>query len=196
MIEDGALAREGDLALRRMLPTDEDFARLLAWRREPHVRAVWDTDDDEGEFTDAGIRAAYGPLTDPSDPTVATFIEVDGRPAGYLQFYPWSAYADEAEAMGVPVDGGTWGLDIFLGDPSLLATGIGPRAVVLLSRYLRQAHGATRVALLTAVDNERAQRAYEKAGMRKAGRRLDLDTRDGVRVDSWLMIRDLDDPSR
>ncbi len=196
MSDDGTLAREEDLALRRMRPTDDDFDQLLTWRREPHVRAVWDTDDDEGEFTDAGIRAAYGPSTDPADATVATFIEVDGRPAGYLQFYPWSAYAEEADAMGVPVDDGTWGLDIFLGDPSLLASGIGPRAIGLLCRYLRRTHGATRVALLTAVDNERAQRAYEKAGMRKVGRRLDLDTRDGVRIESWLMIRDLGEPTR
>jgi len=194
--DEGTLARKDDIAIRRMRPTDEDFAQLLVWRREPHVRAVWDTDDDEGAFTDVGIRAAYGPHTDPADATVATFIEVDGRPAGYLQFYPWSAYAEEADAMGVPVDDGTWGLDIFLGDPSLLASGIGPRAIDLLCRYLRRAHSATRVALLTAVDNERAQRAYEKAGMRKVGIRLDLDRRDGVRIESWLMIRDLGDPSR
>ncbi len=95
--------------------------------------------------------------------------------------------------MGVPVDDGTWGLDIFLGDPSLLAQRDRPARHRPPLPVPAAGARATRVALLTAVDNERAQRAYEKAGMRKVGRRLDLDRRDGVRIESWLMIRDLDD---
>lgn len=184
------LARDGDLTIRRMRDEDADYRQLLAWRRAPHVRAVWD-EDDEPEFSLAAIETEYGPATRPGDPSTATFIQLDGRPIGYLQFYPWSAYTEAARAMSITPDEGVWGLDIFIGEPELIGLGYGSRAVDLLCRHLSATYAATRVALLTAVDNVRAQRAYEKAGMHKVARALDTDMRGGVRVASWLMVRDL-----
>ena len=72
----------------------------------------------------------------------------------------------------------------------MLGRGYGPRAVDLVCRYLFETHDATRVALLTALDNLRAQRAYEKAGLHKLARALDTDVRGGARVECWLMVRD------
>jgi RimJ/RimL family protein N-acetyltransferase len=62
-----------------------------------------------------------------------------------------------------------------------------------LCRYLFDQRGATNVALLTEITNSRAQRAYEKAGFRKVRHALDLDVRDGERIQSWLMVRERDD---
>ena len=71
----------------------------------------------------------------------------------------------------------------------MISQGHGSRAVDLLCRYLFETRGATSVALLTDIENVRAQRAYEKAGFEKIAEALDLDRRDGVRVRSWLMVR-------
>jgi aminoglycoside 6'-N-acetyltransferase len=180
---------EADLSIRLMRADDASYRQLLAWRLEPHVRAVWDTDDAQDELSLEGIRGHYGPWADPSQATTGAFIELEDRPIGFIQFYPWAAYADEAREMDIPLDGEPWGLDVFIGDPELVGRGHGSRAVDLLCRYLFETRGATSVALLTDIENLRAQRAYEKAGFEKIAESLDLDTRDGVRVRSWLMIR-------
>ena len=92
--------------------------------------------------------------------------------------------------MGVPEDRDAFGLDIFIGEPDVVGTGVGSATVDLVCRTLFAERDASCVALLTAVGNEQAQRAYEKAGMRKVRRALDTDIKDGKRVESWLMIRD------
>jgi RimJ/RimL family protein N-acetyltransferase len=173
-----------------MRDSDDEYRQLLAWRLEPHVRAVWDMDDDEDERSFEGIQQHYGPRTDPNDATVAAFIELNDTPIGYIQFYPWSAYADEARAMSIPTESESWGLDVFIGESDELDQGHGSRAVDLLCRYLFDQRGATSVALLTEITNSRAQRAYEKAGFHKVRLALDLDVRDGERIQSWLMVRE------
>ena len=48
----------------------------------------------------------------------------------------------------------------------------------------------TSVALLTPVGNDRAHRAYEKAGFRRVRQTLDTDVVNGERRMSWLMVLD------
>jgi RimJ/RimL family protein N-acetyltransferase len=185
------VVREGNLAVRRMRATDEDFAQLLAWRREPHVAAVWDEDEERGDdMTLEDVREAYGAQTEGGqDPTASYFILLEDRPVGYVQWHRWGSYAEEARDMGWEPDERSWGIDIFIGDPTELGKGLGPRAVDLVCRHLFTAEGASDVTLVTAADNARAQRAYEKAGMTKVRRVLDVDRRGGVRIKSWLMRR-------
>ncbi len=185
------VVREGDLALRRMRATEEDLSQLLAWRREPHVAAVWDEDEEHGaDMTLEDIAEAYGAQTEGGeDPTASFFILLEDRPLGYVQWHRWAAYAEEAREMGWDPDPGSWGIDIFIGDPAELGKGIGPRAVDLVCRHLFSVEGASDVTLVAAAENERAIRAYEKAGMTKAQRVLDVDRRGGVRIESWLMRR-------
>jgi RimJ/RimL family protein N-acetyltransferase len=173
-----------------MRDADADYRQLLAWRLQPHVREFWDMDDDHGNFTYDDILKHYGPERDGREATVRAFIELDSEPIGYIQFYPWAAYVDEAEQLSIPLEGETWGLDVFIGDPGSTNQGLGSRAVDLLSRYLFDSQGATSVALLTELANLRAQRAYEKAGFHKVRQVLDLDERDGERVKCWLMVRE------
>ncbi len=117
------------------------------------------------------------------------------RPVGYVQWYRWGDFADEVAEVGMPDDGGTFGLDIFIGEPDVVGTGVGAAAVDLVCRTLFSERNATSVALLTAVGNEPAQRAYEKAGFKKVRRALDTDVKDGARVESWLMVRERDRPA-
>jgi RimJ/RimL family protein N-acetyltransferase len=185
------LVRERELSIRRMRRDPDDLALLLSWRRAPHVRAFWDNDDDGPEITMDFIEDNYVPLTDHASTTTPTFIELDGRPIGYLQFYRWLVDDPEgARATSIPVDDDAFGIDVFIGEPTCTGRGIGSRAVDLVCRYLFETHGASRVALLTAEDNLGAQRAYEKAGFVRVRRALDTDTRGGVRIPSWLMVRE------
>lgn len=186
---ESVIAHDGDMALRRMRNDADDRARVLTWRAEPHVRAFWDNDD-EPAIDDAFFDENYAPTTDPSHATTGAIIEVAGAPVGYLQFYPWSAYPEGARATSIDPDDGVFGLDVFVGDPRYVGRGVGTRAVDLACRYLFASRGAVRVALLTAIDNLGAQRAYEKAGFCRVREALDTDTRGGARIASWLMVRD------
>jgi len=181
------VASEGDLAIRLLRNDPADIAMLTAWRAEPHVRAWWHPDRPPPTFDE--VAATYGPRTHPSSPTTPRVIELDDRPVGYIQFYRWAAFADEADAMNIEYDEDTSGLDVMIGEAGSMERGIGSRAVALLSRHLEDDRNATRIALTTDVENLRAQRAYEKAGFEKIRAVLDLDLRGGERSRAWLMVR-------
>ncbi len=187
------IVQEQGLLIRRLRDAPEDYDHLVRWRNEAHVRAWWDPDDPP--MTGEAAVHEYRPLTDPSGPTTACLIEEDGRPIGYIQFYRWADEADDAAAMGLAFDRGAWGLDVFIGEPSAIGRGVGTRVVDLLCRYLFVERGATSVQLVAAQANARALRAYRKAGFRRAAAVLDLDTKDGRRVRSWLMVRRAAAPS-
>jgi aminoglycoside 6'-N-acetyltransferase len=191
---DGIMSRvdviaAGDrLVIRRMCDVPDEYERMVRWRNEPHVREWWDPDDPP--MTTAAAVREYRPLTDPASSTTACIIEEDGRPIGYVQFYPWGAEPEEALALGVSFDERAWGLDIFIGEPSRVGRGVGSRAVDLVCGYLFSERGATSVELVAAQANDRALGAYAKAGFHRARRVLDTDTKDGQRVESSLMVRE------
>ena len=166
---------------------------MVRWRNEPHVARWWSTDDEPSPMTMERVIEKYGPRMDPGGATTSCLIELAGRPVGYIQFYRWGSYAEEARAMGMELSADAFGIDVFIGEPDLVSRGVGSRAVDLLARHLFAERGASQVAILTALDNARAQRAYEKAGFRKVGEVLDTDVRDGARIRSWLMTRDAPD---
>jgi hypothetical protein len=78
---------------------------------------------------------------------------------------------------------------VFIGESDLIDRGVGSSVVDLLSRYLFNERGASRVMFAVALDNARALRAYEKAGFAREGRVLDTDLRNEQRVESWLLVR-------
>lgn len=188
MIDPDEIARDGDIAIRPMRDEPDDFELFVRWRNEPHVAEWWNTDDDPVPMTLEHARAEYGPDADAW--ISGCIITVAYRPVGYVQFYPWSEEPEEAREMGVPDPEGSFGLDIFIGEPGMTGRGVGATVVALVSRHLFEAQGAGSVALLTPVGNNRAHRAYEKAGFRKVRQTLDTDVVDGERRMSWLMVLD------
>lgn len=181
------VATEGELAIRLLRNDPADIALLTSWRAQPYVHAWWHPDRPAPSFDE--VSATYGPQTHPSSPTTPCLIELEGRPIGYIQFYRWAAFAEEADAMHIEYDEDTFGLDVMIGVAELTDRGIGSRAVDLLCRHLEQERNASRFALTTDIENFRAQRAYEKAGFEKVRAVLDLDQRGGERARSWLMVR-------
>jgi aminoglycoside 6'-N-acetyltransferase len=179
------LAEGTVVTIRRMRDALDDYGLLLRWRSAPHVSEWWDTA--QAELSLDGVIAKYRARTRSEDPTTACIIEGAGIPIGYIQFYPWAAYADEMRGMGFELPAGYWGVDIFIGEHEHLDRGFGSEAVSLVYGYLNQHRGAVGVALVVARDNLRALRAYEKAGLVRISEVLDTDTRAGERIPSYLM---------
>lgn len=188
MSDPDEIARDGDVAIRPMHDETPDHELFVRWRNEPHVAEWWNTDDDPVPMTLEHARAEYGPHADAW--VIACIITVAERPVGFVQFYPWADEADEAHEVGVPDPDSSYGLDIFIGEPDMVGRGVGSTVVALVARYVFATAGASSVALLTPVGNERAHRAYERAGFRKVRQALDSDVVDGERRMSWLMVLD------
>lgn len=182
------IAAEGDLAIRPMRDDPADYARMVAWRNSPHVREWWDPDDPP--LTPAAAMDELGPSLRGEDHTTSCIVEVAGKPVGFIQYYPWDDEAEYLAEVGISVPPGSWGIDLFIGDPGLLGQGVGTRLVRLVIDYLFAEKAASAVALATEVGNARAQAAYVKAGMRTVRAFHDTDTRGGQRVELLLMIRE------
>ncbi len=182
------IATEGNLAVRLMRDEPADYERIVGWRNSPHVREWWDPDDPP--LTLAGAMEEFGPSLRGDDHTTSCIVEVDGKPVGFIQYYPWDDEADYVAEVGISVPAAAWGIDLFIGEPDLLGQGIGTRLVRLVSEFLFAEKRASAVALATETGNARAQAAYMKAGMRTVQAFHDTDTRGGQPVESILMIRD------
>ena len=181
------IVADGDLTIRAMQDDPVDYRLLVRWRAEPHVHDWWDPDDPAPTYEE--VVEEYSPSVRGDEKTAACIIEVDSRPAGYLQFYRWLPYLEEDPTIDVGADADTYGIDIHIGEPDLIDQGVGSRAVDLVCRHLERDLGASWIALTTEVANHRAQRAYEKVGFVKVRQVLDTDTRDGERTVCWLMER-------
>lgn len=187
MNQDVVVAEE-DLIVRRLRDDDADYDRIAKWRSLPHVHRWWDPDLPAP--TTESVREEYRPDTAPDGLTKACIIERRHVAIGFIQFYKWISYADEAKEVGIPFDDRSYGLDIFIGDPNEIGKGVGTRVVRLLSDYLIRELDASSVALTTDLANRVAQRCYEKAGFRRVKEVLDTDTYKGERVRCWLMVKE------
>lgn len=182
---------DGAIRVRRMAGDDSEFALMARWLNEPHVREWWNPDGPPA--TAEMARRDYAPDTRAASPGGSCFIELDQRPVGFVQFYPWSVETEYCRKVGITVDPGAWGFDVFIGEPAALGRGVATRSLDLLCAHLLDDRGATAVVIVTEVGNVRAHRVYEKLGFRKELDFLDDDTRGGERVRSYLMRKPSDD---
>jgi aminoglycoside 6'-N-acetyltransferase len=119
-----------------------DADRLVAWHADPEVARYW---DDETFTRDEMLERLDRPDVD------AYIIEHQGEPIGYVQAWFEDSTPDEA------------GLDMFL-VPSARGHGFGPDAARTLARWLLGPGGLRRVIVDPYTWNERAVRAWTKAG--------------------------------
>ncbi|MEZ5754071.1 MAG: GNAT family N-acetyltransferase [Paracoccaceae bacterium] len=136
--------------------TRADYPLMRGWLAQPHVRAWWGDPEEEIALIDSDLEQG---------PTDMRLVALEGQPFAYVQDYPahhWPMphYADFPD--------GTRAVDTFLGDPGFLGQGHA-------ARYLRQrcgdllAQGATAIVIDPSPDNERAVRAYRRAGFTPRG---------------------------
>ena len=96
----GVFATDGSLALRLMRDEESDYAVLSGWLSDPRVLEFYEGRDSPQTLDD--VRTGYSPRVMALEENTPCFLELDGVPIGYVQFYP----------AGEP---GVWGIDQFIG---------------------------------------------------------------------------------
>ncbi|MEM6711549.1 MAG: GNAT family N-acetyltransferase [Pseudomonadota bacterium] len=142
----------------RFVPVMEaDRPLLIEWLSAPDARKWWGDPAHE-------LKLIYeGEVSGESRGFIAH--KEDG-PFAYIQCWPCDAQPEEAVAKEPWVREqapGTLGVDITIGQPDLLGKGHGSKAVRAFCDMLF-AEGAPRIIIDPDATNQRAVRAYEKAG--------------------------------
>lgn len=136
---------------------------LAQWLNREHVRESW------GE--PAANLATILALTPPAG---CALIAADGALVGFVQWQPMAARDLLASGINAP-DDETIDIDIFIGEADYLGRGIGPAALELLMKQIKEEGAAKRATLFTGVENERALRAYAKAGFQVKSNYMDAE---------------------
>jgi aminoglycoside 6'-N-acetyltransferase len=136
----------------------KDYPLFARWLGESHVARWW-----QEPATAEHVEEKYGP----SDRKTSVYIVLgDAVPIGMIQSYRVEDYPEHAESVGAP---GYIGVDLFIGDASLIGKGHGAQLLVdFVSQIIRteypDAHG---VVADPNVANLASIRAFEKAGFMK-----------------------------
>ena len=150
--------------------TAADLPLVQRWLQQPHVVEWWGDPDEQYRLVSGDLDEA------PMDQFI---VSIGGRDFGYIQC---SDLSDWNSGFGAHPKG-TRGIDQFIGEPDMVDRGHGSAFIrAFIERTL--ANGAPRVVTDPDPVNERAVRAYEKAGFARAGL---VDTPDGIAL---LMVRD------
>jgi aminoglycoside 6'-N-acetyltransferase len=151
--------------------TEADLPLIKHWLEQPHVVEWWGSTHEQFGIVSGDLTLK----------TMDQFIVSFGdRPFGYIQCYDLRNWPDGGLGDHPP---GTLGIDQFIGEADMVNRGHGS---IFIKAFVdaRIADGAPRIITDPDPANERAIRAYEKAGLRRA--RL-VHTSEGVAL---LMTRD------
>ncbi len=135
-----------------------DLPRLERWLAEPHVETWW-----RERLDPSGLEKKFGPRIDGTEPTYVFVIESGIRPIGWIQWYRWSDYPSHAAQLGA--EPGSAGIDLALGEKTLLGSGLGPQVINEFIRRVVWSDPAIRAVVADPeAANLRSVRAFEKAG--------------------------------
>ncbi len=161
-----------DISFRPALLADAPL--LFRWRRQPHVARWWniapyEARDLEGMKRELEEDFALGEHE-------SLLVLLDGKPIGYAQTYN----AGRASGEWWPdEDDSTRGLDLLIGEESLIGRGLGSVIVRALCERLFAEPGVRSIIVDPHPDNLRSIRGFEKAGFERERR---LVTPDGDAV--------------
>ena len=126
---------------------------LQGWLRRPHVAQWWG--DPELAMEESSGHS----------PDSHAVVVADGVPVGYLCWQsPPRELLAAAGLADLPED--LVDIDILIGEPEVIGRGVGRRCLGLLLARLRADPSVSAAGLGTSVSNERAIRAFERAGFR------------------------------
>ncbi|MEO3387135.1 GNAT family N-acetyltransferase [Mesorhizobium sp. CAU 1741] len=137
------------------------YPLLEEWLGRPHMREWWgDPDQELGHIRD---------MVEGRDTTRPFMLTLDGVAIGYIQYWFIGHHQNEEWIRDHPwlaeLPSETVGIDLSIGDPSLLSRGIGLAALKAFVAMLLD-HGHETIIIDPDPANGRAVRAYEKAGFR------------------------------
>jgi aminoglycoside 6'-N-acetyltransferase len=134
--------------------SESDLPMIANWLKAEHVQRWWPNPAEQLKE----IRDTLGDAA-----VEAHVVGCGDRPIGYLQSY--DVHAEWALGCYRDQPAGTRGIDQFIGEADLVGLGHGPRFIAAMCDRLFAA-GAPRVITDPDPANERAVRAYQKAGFR------------------------------
>lgn len=159
--------------------TPDHYPLLAEWLRAPHMQEWWGDPDEELGF----IRD----MVEGRDTTQPFLFTLDGVPIGYIQAWFIGHHQNEMWIDDHPwlaeLPAETVGVDLSIGEESLLSRGIGSAALSAFTRGLYE-DGHKTIIIDPDPANLRAVRAYEKAGFRP------LDDLPGCPDDTLIMQYD------
>ncbi len=140
------------ITLRPAARRDRDMIRR--WLARPDIQDWWGPlSQTEAEVTIALDSAS----------AICRIIEAGGNAIGYAHAIDASVWGDELPDDLKP---GTWDLDLFIASEEHRGQGAGAAALALLKDDVFATTLAVAVCVFPSIKNERAVRAYEKAGFR------------------------------
>lgn len=159
----------GAVRLRAATRTDWDLVR--AWLARPDIQDWWGP----VSATEAEVNMAFG-----SQHALVRIIEAGAEPVGYAQAVDATLWG---ESLPQELEPGTWELDLFIASEEHRGKGVGQLALAQLKDEVFASTLAVAVCVFPSVRNERAVRAYEKAGFH--WKRIWKDPFQGP---SWFMV--------
>lgn len=145
-------ASSESLVLRTASPADRFLIRR--WLADPEVESWWGSR--------AGAEAEIA-LAMESPSALCRMIECNSEPIGYAHAVDVGLWN---EPLPQELPAGCWDIDLFIGSAERRARGYGGRALELLTDEVFATTLAVACCIFVSVKNERAVRAYERAGFR------------------------------
>lgn len=143
--------------------TDNDLHVMTTWLQTKEILEFYG--DIHSPFTHEQVRDKYGPRVRGEGVVSPFIVELDNTPIGYMQQYP--IQADEQKAYGHSTLQVIYGIDQFIGDPTLFSKGIGTKMVLQFIELIQQTTDADLIIMDPEISNTRAIRCYEKCGFSK-----------------------------
>ena len=151
--------------------TGADRFMLRRWLGQEDVQAWW------GSKASAEAEIAVA-LASPS--ALCRIVEKNGAPIGYAHAIDASTWG--ASAAEIPA--GAYDIDLFIADAGSRGLGIGRVALDLLSADVFATTLAVACAVVVSIKNEKATRAFERAGFRWVSI-----FQDPLSGPSWVMLK-------
>ena len=159
----------GAVSLRRATRGDWDL--IHGWLQRPDIQDWWGP----LSATESEVNMALG-----SSHAMCRIIVAGRQPVGYAHAVDATLWGDN---LPQDLEPGTWDLDLFIASEEHRGKGVGQAALALLKDEVFASTLAVAVSVFPSVRNERAVRAYEKAGFR--WKRIWNDPYAGP---SWFMV--------
>jgi aminoglycoside 6'-N-acetyltransferase len=145
---------EGERPIRLRPATRADFDTIRRWLARPDIQEWWGP----VSATEAEVNMALA-----SEHAICRIIEAGGVAVGYAHAVDATLWGDNLPDELAP---GTWDLDLFVAAEDERGKGVGQAALKMLRDEVFATTLAVAVCIFPSVKNERAVRAYEKAGFR------------------------------
>ena len=151
--------------------TAADWPLIRRWLARPDIQAWWGPQS----ATEAEVMMAMD-----SAHAICRIIEVSGEAVGYVHAVDATIWGEQ---LPEDLEPGTWDVDLFIASEAHRNQGVGAQALALLKGEVFATTLAVAVAVFPSIANERAVRAYEKAGFR--WKRV---WNDPIAGPSWFMV--------